>query len=266
MAAGAPTSMFGPLDWNGRETAQTMQAWPHRPPRYEGPQPPREKEYTTSSFEVGSYVRCHAGQAHEHPSYPAGKSQRIHAYYHKTGGLAHRTEPDFKDTRGVTTLTEANTDPLYSRPTFQSTAPLVLTRGARERSNIPVPTLRAGDMPIIDVPSGAQSYRSRSNRSGAKSDRSHYSRTSGHASARSARSARSQQWDTTAHVNMERMPWDFDRRPMYETAAMDYGRNWDAVPHPAAGKSWSGFMEPPKLVAMLTQRERDIESAQGVTR
>jgi len=65
---------------------------------------------------------------------------------------------------------------------------------------------------------------------------------------------------------MERMPWDFDRRPMYETAAMDYGRNWDAVPHPAAGKSWSGFMEPPKLVAMLTQRERDIESAQGVTR
>merc|ERR1719420_1196191 len=128
--------------------------------------PPHEKEYSTSNFEIGRRVRCHAGQPHAHPSYPAGQSKKIHAYYHKTGGLAHRTEPDFTTTRGASSLTEANTDPLYSRPTFQTTAPLVLTRGARERSDIPIPTIRAE--PITDVPSGAQSYRSRSNRSGAK--------------------------------------------------------------------------------------------------
>jgi len=261
--------MFGTLDWNGRETAETIQSWPHRPPQYGGPMPPHEKEYNTSNFEIGSRVRCHAGQPHEHPSYPAGQSQRIHAYYHKTGGLDHRTEPEFKTTKGASSLTEANTEPLYSRPTFQTTAPMVLTRGARERAGIPAPpTIHANQLPITDVPSGAQSYRSRSNRSGAKSDRSHHSRISAPPSARSARSGasgmsarsgmsgRSQQWDTTAHTNMQRMPWDFDRRPMYETAAMDYGRNWDAVPHPAAGKSWSGFMEPTKLVAMLTERER----------
>jgi len=229
----------------------------------------QEKEFSTSSFEIGNRVRCHAGQGHQHPSHPAGKSQRIHAYYHKTGGLAHRTEPDFRTTRGVSSLTEANTEPLYSRPTFQHTAPLVLTRAAQEKSmgaGNPVPTIKAGDLPITDVPSGAQSYRSRSNRSGAKSDRSHYSRNGAKAAIEqsgamppSARSARSQQFDVTPHREMQRPPWDFDRRPMYETAAMDYGRNWDAVPHPAAGKSWSGFMEPTKLVAMLTERERGAQ-------
>lgn len=253
MAAGAPTSMFGPLDWNGLHTAASIQAWPERSPQY-GPRVPPEKEYSTSSFEVGTKVKWHGHV--QVPSHPAGKAQRIHAYYHKTGVLAHRTEPEYKGSKGTSSLTEANTEPLYSRPTFQTTAPLVLTRSARESAGIPVPTLRPGDLPITDVPSGAQSYRSRSHRSGAKSDRSHYSKTS--APPASVRSARSQQFDVTAHRDAfgNRMPWDFDRRPMYETAAMDYGKNWDAVPEPAAGKSWSGFMEPTKLVAMLTERER----------
>jgi hypothetical protein len=263
-AAGAPTHLYGPLDWNGGETAATMQSWPHRPTQYGGPQPPPEKEYTTSQFEIGKRIRCHAGDAHAHPSFPAGQSKRIHAYYQKTGGLDHRTEPQFKTTKGASSLTEANTDPLYSRPTFQSSAPLILTRGARERAGVPVPTIRA-DTAITSVPEGAQSYRSGSNRSGAKTDRSHYSQPREYthhtprgitASSRSARSSRAQEYDTTFHREMARMPWDFERRPMYETAAMDYGRNWDAVPHPAAGKSWSGFMEPTKLVAMLTEREQ----------
>lgn len=257
MAAGAPTAMFGPLDWNGRETAETIQSWPHRPPQYGGPMMLPEKEYNTSNFEIGRRVRCHAGQPHMHPSHPAGQSKKIHAYYAKTGGLSHRTEPDFRTTKGSSSLTEANTDPLYSRPTFQTSAGVVLTRSARERAGLPVPTIRATDLPITDIPNpeGAESYRSRSNRSGAKSDRSHH-RTPVPASARSGAGSR---FDTTVHSEQfdgKRMQWDFDRRPMYMTAAMDYGKNWDAVPHPAAGKSWSGFMEPGKLAHMLTEKER----------
>jgi len=262
MAAGAPTAMFGPVDWNGGETARTMQSWPQRAPQYGGPMPLPEKEYTTSNFEIGRRVRCNAGQVHQFPDIGAGTSKRIHAFYHKTGTTAHRTEPDFRNTRGASSLTEANTDPLYSRPTFQSTAPLVFTRSARERAGIPVPTIRA-DSAITSIPDpeGAESYRShRSARSGAKSDRSHHkSSPLPPPTGLSARSGMGQQWDTTPHTTLERMSWDFDRRPMYETAAMDYEKNWDAVPHPAAGKSWSGFMEPPKLMAMLTEKERNAQ-------
>lgn len=246
MAAGAPTNSWGPVDWNGLEAAATIQSWPHRPPQNRGfsghNYPPPEKEYSTSNNDIGTRIRCHISQPHEHPRVPAGQSARVHAFYHKTGGTSHRTEPEFLNTKGASSLTEANTDPLYARPTQQyHPNELVLTRGSREKRG--VPTISSAGSAIVDVPYELRSQRSGSNRS------------RGNSSARGALSARSggSNYSGRLHTIQD---WDFDRRPMYETAAMDYGKGWDAVPDPAAGKSWSGFMEPTKLVAKLTERER----------
>lgn len=259
MAAGCPTSLYGPVDWYGGQTADAIQSWPHRPRPYGYGAP--EKEFNTSNFAgAGAKVRCHAGQAHDGPSRPAGQSKRVSSYYQKTGGLDHRTEPEFRTTKGYSTLTEANTEPLYARPTFQTTAPLVLTRTARENSGLPaptVPTIRPADLPPLSTPRMApDTARSRGSRGSRGSRQSGYSaRSQSQRSEALSDTSKNMAWYNS---RSPRQPWDFDIRPMYETTAREYGKNWDAALDPAAGLTWSGFNEPTILIKTLTARDQTM--------
>jgi len=267
MAAGVATRMYGPLDWNGGETAELVQHWPHRP-RQVGQ--PLEKEWYTCNADVGRQVRCHATQSFDPVSKPAGQSKRITAFYSKTGVLEHRTEPQFKDFKGLqaNNLTEVNAEPLYARPTFQGTAPLILTRGARSKvglatsqSQPELTTLRPSE--LAAVTGGPQegsgrfhprppSIRSTSSKASKVSRQSHNSIGSHHKNLRS-------ECATPSWFDKNPPAWNFETLPIYRTSSEVIGLPHQVVgpqklPEPrAAGRTVSGFITPRTLVQNFTE-------------
>lgn len=265
MAAGVATRMYGPLDWNGGETSELMQNWPHRP-REHGQ--PLEKEWYTTNADLGRQVRCHATQSFDPVSKPAGQSKRITAFYSKTGVLEHRTEPQFKDFKGLQAngLTEVNAEPLYARPTFQGTAPLILTRGARSKSGLmtsqsqpDLRTLRPSE--IAAVTGGPRegsgrfhprppSLRSANSKASNASRQSHKSHHSKHARS---------ECSTPSWFDKNPPAWSFETLPIYRTSSEVIGLPHQVVgpnklPEPrAAGRTVSGFITPRSLLKNFTE-------------
>jgi hypothetical protein len=267
MAAGVATRMYGPLDWNGGETSELVQHWPHRP-RHPGQ--PLEPEWFSSNAEVGRQVRCHATQSFDPASKPAGQSKRITAFYSKTGVLEHRTEPQFKDFKGLQQngLTEVNAEPLYSRPTFQGTAPLILTRGAQAKMGLrgsqSAPDLKTLRPSEVAAMTGAPHEGSgRFHPAAPPSVRSSHSKAS-KASRQSQKSVGSagtgpSRQSTPSWFQRNPPAWNFDTLPTYHTASRVIG-----LPHQvvgpqmeidkrAAGRSVSGFITPRTLIKNFTE-------------
>lgn len=270
------TRMYGPLDWNGGETSELVQHWPHRPRQ---PGQPLEKEWYSCNAEIGRQVRSNATQSFDPVSKPAGQSKRITAFYSKTGVLEHRTEPQFKDFKGLQAncLTEVNAEPLYARPTFQGTAPLILTRGARSKLGLTTSqsapdlrTLRPSEIASFtggpQEGSGAFHPRApsiRSTNSRANSQASRGSRHSGHSqksgNSYGGHSRQSSQRSTPSWFEKNPPAWSFDALPIYNTSSRVIGLPHQIVgpqqaPDPrAAGRSVSGFITPRTLVKNFTE-------------
>eukprot|EP00746_Dinoflagellata_sp_MGD_P162117 gnl/MRDRNA2_/MRDRNA2_89535_c0_seq1.p1 gnl/MRDRNA2_/MRDRNA2_89535_c0~~gnl/MRDRNA2_/MRDRNA2_89535_c0_seq1.p1 ORF type:complete len:267 (+),score=19.46 gnl/MRDRNA2_/MRDRNA2_89535_c0_seq1:132-932(+) len=266
MAAGVATRMYGPLDWNGGETSELIQQWPHRPRQ---PGQPLEPEWYSSNAEIGRQVRCHATQSFEPVPKPAGTSKRITAFYSKTGVLEHRTEPQFKDFKGLqhNGLTEMNAEPLYARPTFQGTAPLILTRGARSKMGLTtsqsapdLKTLRPSE--VAALTGGPHEGSGRFHPAAPPSVRSSHSKAS-KASRQSQRTAggmsSSEPPTTPTWFTKNPPPWNFDTLPTYKTSSRVIGLPHQVVgPHMekearAAGRSVSGFITPRTLIKNITK-------------
>jgi len=242
---------------DGGEAADVIhRAWPGQAAE------PRTNSFTTTHWNYGQGVRSHADQAHREPEQRAGESKRITAFYQKTGVLAHRTEPEFRDTKGRCTLTEA--------PSQGYT--YTLRGGLSQR----LPTATAGSL-MISAPVAVSAQRSlpprtgqsetRSVRSG-RSERIGRSERSGRScGGESRRSDISSQpsWAKSAQRDAQGSAWNFGQLPMYDRTNEIYGRcyNGRSVPRQqnvsdleatrAAGKTVSGFMEPAELISTLTQ-------------
>lgn len=270
MAAGVATRMYGPLDWNGGETAELVQHWPHRPRQ---PGQPMEKEWYPMSSELGRQVRCNATQSFDPVSKPAGQSKRITAFYSKTGVLEHRTEPQFKDFKGLqaNNLTEVNAEPLYSRPTFQGTAPLILTRGARSKLGLTtshsapdltahlrpsmVETLRPSE--VASITGGPQEGSGRFHPRAPASSKA--SSRGSRSSMKSLKSHTSERLETPQWFDKNPPPWSFEPLPIYKTSSRVIGLPHQVigpqmVPDPlAAGRTVSGFTTPRTLMKTFTE-------------
>eukprot|EP00747_Dinoflagellata_sp_TGD_P162973 gnl/TRDRNA2_/TRDRNA2_181180_c0_seq1.p1 gnl/TRDRNA2_/TRDRNA2_181180_c0~~gnl/TRDRNA2_/TRDRNA2_181180_c0_seq1.p1 ORF type:complete len:269 (+),score=38.34 gnl/TRDRNA2_/TRDRNA2_181180_c0_seq1:92-898(+) len=257
-------------DLNGGETADLVHnSWPRRP----GELP--EPEFGQMSWKIGQGVRSHAGQSYSAPvPLPAGQSKRISSFYQKTGVLEHRTEPGFRDTKGISTLTELPINgygtlrqsmrPTDRMPNMMSTGSMVLrTPGATNYA--PAPTIMAPEATMRPPPTGGSGRSAASRRSNAsaaaKSDASR-ARSQGSVASRQSRAgsnASRAASETPSWYNSRgtQGPWDFNQLPMYERTNETYGKEAKsghnlATMH-AAGKSESGFLEPHELVARLTR-------------
>jgi hypothetical protein len=267
MSANVATRMYGPLDWNGGEVAELIQSWPHRP-RQQGQ--PLEKEWYTCNQDVGRKVRSNSTQSFDPVSKPAGQSKRITAFYSKTGVLEHRTEPQFKDFKGLqaNNLTEVNAEPLYARPTFQGTAPLILTRGARSKLGLTTsqsaPDIRGKTLRPSEVASmtcGPQDGRFHPR---APSIRSTHSKraTSRPQSEGAVRSEGPPPTPTWFDKNPP--PWNFDVPALYKTSSRVIGLPHQIIgpqmaPEPkAAGRTVSGFTTPRTLMRTFTDQYENL--------
>lgn len=240
-----------PYERQGLETADLINnQWPLRHGEY-----PVIREYGRTAADIGTGVHCHASNSYSAPSYPAGTSKRMGAFYEKTGVLQHRTEPGFRDKRGMATLTEV---PLEGYGTLRQsnlpkTGSMVLGRESQRfftRGHPEAPVIKAPDYDTA-------SMRSRGSRA---SGASRTSRASGRSQqAESSYSAVSSQpsWARRTNLRSEMAPWNFDTLPMYEKSSESYGKQNRTAPmrsHPA-GRSESGFMGPEELIRTLTRRD-----------
>mmetsp|Transcript_86189 Transcript_86189/g.168585 ORF Transcript_86189/g.168585 Transcript_86189/m.168585 type:complete len:228 (+) Transcript_86189:75-758(+) len=217
-------------DLNGGMTADLVKnQWPARA----GEPPP--KEYGTTAHNIGTGIRCNADQSFRPPSCAAGTSKRIGAFYEKTGVSQHRTEPGFRETKGMATLTEVPV-PNYgtlkrSMNSLPSAGSLVLGGG------------RDDDTMSRRSRSSAASGRSRA--SAARSQRTQ--------SSRGGMSAVSEAPSWTQRIGNP-PPFNFESLPIYERTNEAYGRGARTVVQcRPAGKSESGFLDPAELVAKLTR-------------
>eukprot|EP00397_Hematodinium_sp_SG-2012_P047400 GEMP01053897.1.p1 GENE.GEMP01053897.1~~GEMP01053897.1.p1 ORF type:complete len:217 (+),score=14.55 GEMP01053897.1:86-652(+) len=108
---------YAPLDWNGAEAAGIIHTWPVRNERHScslSKQRSWRPDYFTAAHNIGVNIRCNAGSPFHFNSErtqvdkPAGTSKRCSSFYHKTGVLAHRTEPAYRETKGAHGLTETH--------------------------------------------------------------------------------------------------------------------------------------------------------------
>lgn len=213
-------------DLGGGQTADLIKnQWPTRP--YES----RPAEFNVTSSAIGASVRCHAEQSYRPPSHCAGTSKRMGAFYEKTGVMQHRTEPGFRDFKGMGTLTEQHI-PNYGtirRPLRLSGSQILGT---------PVTGRRDDDV---------ASRRSRSSAASAGSMRS----------GRSSRSEAPSSAPSWTRQAAPAQPWNFDSLPMYEKTSDTYGKSATQghIIHGTrpAGKSESGFLDPAKLIETLTR-------------
>lgn len=248
MAAGITV----PYDTLGLQTADLINnQWPLRSGET------RPKEFTITSTEYGVHVPCHAGQSFQAPCFPAGMSKRMGAFYEKTDVSQHRTEPGFRDKKGMATLTEGKITGTLRRSTrLPGTGTLLLEKApsaplssySSQRSQMSEPTLQAARPD--DLVSNAGSRRS------TQSKGSRVSRASGsNASRRTVSTTPS--WAQRTRAQQEAQPWNFEALPFYDRTNASYGRTWQqAVSHAAikpAGKSESGYIEPAELIASLTR-------------
>lgn len=232
MAAGITV----PYDTLGLQTADLVKnQWPTRPGE------PRPKEYTSTNYAYGIHVPCHATQSYQAPTFPAGTSKRMGAFYEKTGVLQHRTEPGFRDTKGRSGLTETaipDYGTLRKSTRLPGTASMILR----------TPALSEKDPPMV----------ARINSPGAASRRSKASTASRRSEARSEASS-VPSWAARSAALRANQPWNFEALPMYERTNASYGKCHTmasmAQRVQPAGKSESGFMEPSELIAALTRRE-----------
>eukprot|EP00933_Yihiella_yeosuensis_P076034 TRINITY_DN8563_c0_g1_i1.p1 TRINITY_DN8563_c0_g1~~TRINITY_DN8563_c0_g1_i1.p1 ORF type:complete len:273 (-),score=30.31 TRINITY_DN8563_c0_g1_i1:114-932(-) len=263
-------------DTLGLQTADLVNnQWPTRP--YE----PKPKEYSRTNNDYGVHVHCHAGQSYVAPNFPAGTSKRMGAFYEKTGVAQHRTEPGFRDTKGLCTLTEVpleNYGTMRRSTRLPGTATMMLSApGANGYSSANSNNFIRTELQKYADPqphSRAESIRSRA--SNASSRRS-AQRSEGHGyggrevdtvSVRSGGSRRSQYsqassaptWAKRSDALRASQPsWNFEQLPMYERTNATYGRLHKSADMSAklqpAGKSDSGFLQPAELIAALTRPE-----------
>lgn len=195
---------------------------------------PRPKEYSTTAYKIGTGVHCNAQQCYRPPSVAAGTSKRMGAFFEKTGVMQHRTEPGFRDLKGMATLTEV---PMRGYGT--------LKQSSARMANAASLVLHVGR----DDDAASQRSRSSAAGSAAGSRRSGQSRRS--ASAASSVRSETPSW---ARHQPPPPPYNFDCLPMYDRTNASYGkRAHELYQSRAAGKSESGFMDPGELVAALTR-------------
>jgi len=252
MAAGITV----PYDTLGLQTADLINnQWPLRSGE------PRPKEFSVTSTEYGVHVPCHAGQSFQAPCLPAGMSKRMGAFYEKTGVSQHRTEPGFRDKKGMGTLTELKI-PEYGTLRRSTRLPgagtLLLEKApsaplsafSSQRSQLSQPKLQVTARPE-DLESNAGSRRSTQS----KASRASRASKGSNASRRTASTTAS--WAQRTRAQQEAQPWNFEALPFYDRTNASYGRTWQqAASHAAikpAGKSESGYIEPAELIASLTR-------------
>eukprot|EP00971_Amphidinium_carterae_P001326 26240-Amphidinium_carterae.1 len=175
MAAGVTV----PYDMHGTVTADLVHnSWPNRP----GELPPHPRAFQTTNTAYGTDVICNAHQIYEPPNKPAGTSKRITAFYQKTGVLAHRTDPGFRDKRAICELTERPMESYGTlRSSLQGAGANVLgstaRSGAAEVLSAAAAAPKTGSSRRVDaadvmsIPSRASSQRSAGNRSRTSSQR-----------------------------------------------------------------------------------------------
>jgi hypothetical protein len=231
-------------DWTGAETSDLIHnGWALQPGER------KVSEFAVSSGQTGANVRCSINQTYQSPGRPAGQSTRISAFYQKTGGRNHRTEPEFRDYRGGSTLTEVREDWGLGTVRVPNESKDFRPLDPRSHPAHPQATLRPPKTGVSAI-SAPRSQRS----------------TASSAARSSASSVRSAIPEWAQEQAQEK--WDFGQLPMYETSATAYGRKpkqqgWVAGRSEvgtsrgsairAAGKSVSGFVEPAELVAKLTR-------------
>mmetsp|Transcript_105383 Transcript_105383/g.187383 ORF Transcript_105383/g.187383 Transcript_105383/m.187383 type:complete len:260 (-) Transcript_105383:52-831(-) len=259
MAAGIAV----PYDTLGLHTADLVnRQWPLRP----GERTPRE--YTKNNDDYGTHVHCHATQSYSAPSIPAGTSKRMGAFYEKTGVSQHRTEPGFRDTKGMATLTEK---PIQGYGTLRQTnrlpgaghTILMSHPGATEprapnfTQSMHVAYPPAEVLTIRPGSGGGQSRRSRASNGSRRSQTN-----SMRSSARSGRSEASSvpSWARRTAEIQSSQPWNFESLPMYDRTNATYGKlhashGAESYQMKPAGKSESGFIDPQQLIASLTRAE-----------
>lgn len=235
-----PFRTYAPPDWQGQQTTQLIH----------GDFCAAEvRNFSTSSHEIGVHVGCNNLREYFAKNDRAGRSERVYTFQRKMGCRAHRTEPEFRDLRGVGQLTEYAAgleDPstLHFRQLQRpDPATLTMSRGARQlfQNTIAAPkssrssvSVRSGQKmepqtlvaPLTQLPKDGGS-----GRSAPRSERSH--RPSEKLAARSARSAGS----GLSHGAPE---WNFGKLPGYTTHNTEYGIFPDVRPAPA-GRSITGF-------------------------
>jgi hypothetical protein len=232
-----PFRTYAPADWQGQLTTQIIHGDFVKPD---------VRNFSTSAHEIGVHVKSNTLADYYPKNDRAGRSERVYTFMRKMGCRAHRTEPEFRDMRGVGQLTEyaaGIADPstlTFKRPSHFEPATLTMTRGAKmltqdmgarssrsNRSHISVRSAGQGreePRTIMAPPVDAKSEtRSRSSRGAMGQDR---------APMPSGRSGGSNDYPAPE--------WNFGKLPGYTTHNTEYGIFPDVKPA-VAGRSQSGF-------------------------
>jgi hypothetical protein len=246
-----PFRTYAPADWQGQQSTQLIHG---------DFVAPDVRNFSTSAHEIGVHVKCNT----LHDFYPgndrAGRSERVYTFNRKMGCRAHRTEPEFRDMRGVGQLTEyaaGIADPstlTFKKPMRNELATTTMTRGAKmlTQQGLPVPGPRStrsarsnvsikADEPRTLLPSEFQNapasappmMQQLSGREGKPVLQQLSGRQQPSGRQPSGRSGGS----NMTHGAPE---WNFGKLPGYTTHNTEYGIFPDVRPAPA-GRSISGF-------------------------
>lgn len=228
-------------------------AWPTRfgePP----PRGPQDVAGTTATS-IGVHVGCHAQNSFSPPVMPAGQSQRVGSYYHKTGCLQDRVREGFRETKGVCTLTEA---PLANYGTIRKVGKLLLNNPPTAAMMTPRDQHLRLSARSGPASSGVSAEKASLGRSAPRSARGGdpLASTDPQSVLQDCLSARSgRRSSASSALPARNAAWNFEPLPFYEKQSETIGRQarmQDTLPVRPAGKSESGFMSPAELVATLT--------------
>jgi len=211
-----PFRTYAPPDWQGQQTTQLLH----------GDFVAKDvRNYSTSSHEIGVHVKCNNLGEYFPKNDRAGRSERVYTFQRKMGCRAHRTEPEFRDLRGIGQLTEfaaGIADPAtlrFKKFHMPEPATLTMTRGARQ---LYANTLARSGEATVNAVDDVRSVRSA--RSAPKEP-----------APRSERSVKS-----AGKLSHGAPEWNFGKLPGYTTHNTEYGVFPDVRPA-VAGRSISGF-------------------------
>ena len=231
-----PFRTYAPADWQGQQSTQLIHG---------DFVAPDVRNFSTSAHEIGVHVKCNT----LHDFYPgndrAGRSERVYTFNRKMGCRAHRTEPEFRDMRGIGQLTEyaaGISDPstlTFKKPAFKELATTTMTRGAKmlTQQGLPVPAPRStrsarsnvsikADEPRTLLPADLKPGAAPASAPAAPGMKQPMQQLSGRSGG-----------STMTHGAPE---WNFGKLPGYTTHNTEYGVFPDVRPVPA-GRSISGF-------------------------
>jgi len=220
--------------------------WPMRP----GEIPPGPRTFTSTNTNYGTGVICNAHQIYEPPSKPAGTSKRITTFYQKTGVLAHRTDPGFRDKRAICDLTERPMESYGTlrRPLQGAGVNMLSSTAASGAADILSAAAGAASVPTPAAGSrGADAAEVMSIRSRASSQRS--------AASRGSRTSTQRTPSWAGDTRAPKGSYDFGVLPMYQRSNEQYGRIPQSGVHTlqAAGRSDSGFRDIQELIQSMSR-------------